>query len=470
MKNFTRITTERHGYLVARLIDEEGGFLAPFDAFMDSLTSKGYSQCTVSRYGFSVANFLDFLTEAGVFGQAASQKEILEAVDQYIPIRLNAEEHIKTARRKGCSASRWDKLAHALQIGQLSKASLPNTLAAINSFLRLSEANHHLAVEEAQYRSGEVLANLSPSQLFQVSLRDLSTREQKALMRSSMLAAVVRLKPKGIKRPQGHIRYRSSGTNGARGDGRLDFPMAFLPELFQRASNQRDRAYWLLLAAGGLRSHEAEQLRIPDIDFQNRLVFVEDPDDLRHSSQLPDRYKLRFKGRTVSQVFLMQPFRDLFFEALECYWKFEYDPRAEHDFVFQDIRRGYDGRPFYCVSDQAKVKAFSKTCDAIELPRTAAGRRYGRHSLRHFYGVFMLNYLPLPDGFGLRIDEVQRLMGHKDQKTTLQYAREDKLILESKLSFADDAILSQAVSPDDLPRLIADRYEHEARLIRSAIK
>ena len=116
------------------------------------------------------------------------------------------------------------------------------------------------------------------------------------------------------------------------------------------------------------------------------------------------------------------------------------------------------------------MKAFSKTCDAIELPRTAAGRRYGRHSLRHFYGMFMLNYLPLPDGFGLRIDEVQRLMGHKDQKTTLQYAREDKLILESKLSFADDAILSQAVSPDDLPKLIADRYEHEARLIRSAIK
>jgi hypothetical protein len=86
MKNFTRITTERHGYLVARLIDEEGVFLAPFDAFMDSLTSKGYSQCTDRRYGFAVANFLDFLTEAGVFGQAASQKEILEVVDQYIPI------------------------------------------------------------------------------------------------------------------------------------------------------------------------------------------------------------------------------------------------------------------------------------------------------------------------------------------------------------------------------------------------
>lgn len=109
-----------------------------------------------------------------------------------------------------------------------------------------------------------------------------------------MLAAVVKLKPTGIKRPRGHIRYRSSGITGAPGDGRLDFPMAYLPRLFQRASNQRDRAYWLLLAAGGLRSHEAEQLRI--LARVWKLLCRQDRQEESSGAYLCSRFNVMFLG------------------------------------------------------------------------------------------------------------------------------------------------------------------------------
>lgn len=319
MKNYTRIIVERQGYVVARLIDDEGDFLEPFDAFMDSLTAQGLSQSTVTRYGYVVASFLDFLTEAGVFGQVASRRDILKVVSQYVPTLLNANEHIMKATKGLSATTRWDELAHTLRIRQLSKASLPNTLAAINGFLKLSVENHQLTVEETQFQLSEVSYFDSPKQLFRAPLHKLSRYEQKALMRGSMLATVMRLNPSGVKRPGEVLKYKSPNISNIQNEDALDFPMLYLRLLFQRATSSRDRAYWLLLAAGGLRGHEAEQLRLPDIDFRNRLVFVEDPHDLRYSSQLPDRYKLKFKGRTVSQTYLMQPFRDLFFDALEDY-------------------------------------------------------------------------------------------------------------------------------------------------------
>ncbi len=49
----------------------------------------------------------------------------------------------------------------------------------------------------------------------------------------------------------------------------------------------------------------------------------------------------------------------------------------------------------------------------------------------------MLNYLPVPDGPGLALSEVQTLMGHARTESTAIYAREDRDILSAKIELAD---------------------------------
>jgi hypothetical protein len=53
-------------------------------------------------------------------------------------------------------------------------------------------------------------------------------------------------------------------------------------------------------------------------------------------------------------------------------------------------------------------------------------------------------------------------MGHKSEKTTAHYAREDGTILAAKLEHADALVNSASWNLGDLPKLIADRLRHEA--------
>lgn len=466
MKHFERLKFEKDGYKVMRLLDQEGHFVVPFDEFTTHLMNGGYSQSTINRYGDVVAVFLDYLTEAGVYGRPATHKQIKEAVERYLSIRLTDRSLGQRFRAKNGLLCKWDKIAVDLDLKTLSRSSLENTKAAINLFLQLSAERHRLDIEETVLRGVNVNVSQSPRELFELQHRNMSAREQSMLVKRAMLASVVRHDPKGIVVSEGYLKRRSTSRGALIDQDHMAFPTEMIASLLGGATSRRDRAYWLLLVGTGLRSHEAEQITWKDVDIQRRLVFVNDPEKLRYSNTLPEVHKLRFKGRAVSQTYFIQPFRDQFFEALEDYVRFEAFPCTNHDFVFQDIRTGYAGRPFYQLSDTSKVKAFVKACDHAEVPRKPSGARYGRHSLRHWYGVFLLNFLPLPDGFGLRIDEVQRLMGHKDRKTTEKYAREDKLILESKLEAADAILGSSASGIRDLRKIIADRYEHNAAEIR----
>jgi len=469
MLHYVKLKVEKNGYHVARLLDRDGMLETSFEVYIQRLINKGYSQSTVTRYGDVVAVFLDYLTETGVYGTPSTRGEILDAVDRYLGIRLAADIYRKNSLEKGNFASRWEKVAEALKLKRLSRVSMANTKAAINLFLKLSEEKHAIAIEEAKLRGIEVSSSSSPRDLSQGNTRDLSGFEQGALMKSSMLGAVMRYDPSGITVPKPTVGFSPGLPTSPTDCYHMEFPLEFLAPLFDAATSHRDRVYWLLIAGTGIRSHEADQVRWEHIDIDDRLVFVEDPENLRYSCSLPEPHKLRFKGRTVSQTYFLQPFNDLFFEALEAYVKFEAEPCVNHDFVFQDIRTGQGGRPFYQVSDAAKVRAFSRACERIGVQRRPSGKRYSRHSLRHWYGVFTLNYLPLPGGYGLRIDEVQKLMGHKLRKSTEIYAREDRAILESKLAFADEILQSNQFDIGDLPRLVAERYEQLARDIRERI-
>ena len=78
----------------------------------------------------------------------------------------------------------------------------------------------------------------------------------------------------------------------------------------------------------------------------------------------------------------------------------------------------------------------------------------------------MLNYIPVPGGFGLRDSEVQMLMGHKDINSTRHYARQDDTMLRVKLEAADRLIYEGSFDVSDFPLLIAERLISEAETFK----
>jgi len=472
VRHYTRFKTTLNGVPVISLINNAGKRVEAFDLFVAQLIEQDAAHQTLTRYSDVVANFVDYLTEADVFGTAATLADINTAVERYIPIRVKTDNY--RARYEAGEDDEYVQYAgpiiKALNITALSPASLSNTIAAINDFLRLAERTHRLKLEAADFHGHKLENADAPNEMFEAlqGAVEMTPTQKHSMLQHSMLAGVVRLNPEGIKRPRG-LAYKPKGKGNKKKDPDKDFPMEFLSTLFDAATSWRDRAIWILMASAGLRTSEAAQVLWSDIDIALRKVWINDPEGLRFSGQLDKTERLRFKGRDVTATYLMQPLRDLFFEALENYMRFEYTPGVNHDFVFQDIRKGQNGRPYYEMSDQSQVRAFNRACDKIGVSRRRDGKRYGKHSLRHFYGVFMLNYLPVPGGYGLQLDEVRQLMGHTHIETTSQYAKKDKTILQSKLLFADRAVVSAGDDLVSLPALIAERLEFEAKKIRGKL-
>jgi integrase len=174
--------------------------------------------------------------------------------------------------------------------------------------------------------------------------------------------------------------------------------------------------------------------------------------------------KVRFKGRITSKTYLFEPLRTEFFKWFELYLRNEYIPTTEHDYVFQIVAGERRGNPLNTASDTARKKSFKKTVRraSVEGPPGCPDYVWTPHSLRHLYGVYMLNYIPVPGGFGLKASEVQMLMGHKDINSTLIYARHNTLMLRAKLEAADRLIFDGGFDVNTFPELIAKRLMAEA--------
>jgi integrase len=235
---------------------------------------------------------------------------------------------------------------------------------------------------------------------------------------------------------------------------RRDFPIQCVIPLANMATSKRDKALWLFLAASGTRASEARNLQWTDIDPATQEVFIFDPLGRRLGGDMTQQERIRFKGRTVSMTYLIQPFKQLFFEALAEYVNEEYVPsRDERDagFVFQYIEPRRRGVPYVSASDASLNANFHIACERVSLQLEPEMRNVldGRtlHSLRHMYGVYMVNDFPvdLKEGrFGLELSEVQILMGHKELRTTRHYARPKRQSLQSKLLLADQQLLGSS--------------------------
>lgn len=439
-----------------RLYDPCDVPISVFSEFCRKL--KGLSNDTLRRYTTVVARFIDYLYEVKVLGSSPVSRAVVnDAIEYYLELLRSGEAiSLLVGRRERARYDEGDEareaalrgVAHRLGIKPLASGSWDNTIAALNHFLRTCASLEREAKEMAILTGGLDRSLVNDSEWDYRPLLEavdgvttFSQEEVQHLKQSTMLGGVIRFRSGELMRPKGlrkSVRQqRQIDANG------LDFPLEHFLALIDSTAFWRDRALWCLLLASGIRRSEALNLQWCDIDFEKREVYVLDPELLRYGREMPQTERdLRFKGRTVSRTYLFLPYRDWFFECISKYRKEEYRlPQDGNDFVFQYLIRPYHGRPLVEATDETLNSAFTSAVKRAGIPGPPMSRNYvwTAHSLRHAYGVHMLNDYDVPGQTspGLTLAEVQQLMGHKDIKATRKYARERTSRLRDKLKAHD---------------------------------
>jgi integrase/recombinase XerC len=144
----------------------------------------------------------------------------------------------------------------------------------------------------------------------------------------------------------------------------------------------RDWAILLLIVQSACRGGEAAQLRLSDLDLDNKRAYV------RETKNNEPRY-IYFEEEAV--------------EAIRAY--LECRPEVDHDFVFASIR----GTPMTAASISQMIR---RRCEDAGLDPT-----YGSHSLRHRAALTLFK-----SGEDPRV--IQRYLGHKDMAVTRKYGQE----------------------------------------------
>lgn len=456
LKNLTKIEIVYQEKTSWRVVDDEGDYVAAFDIFCRNLIRKCLALATRKRYGEVVARFIDYLIEIKAFGQPLSSFQINEAIYGYLLLlqfgcdipgcAKDASKQISKlsdAKIHGYNKNdnngldlTWLKLAAtALKAKPIAPKSFDNTLAAINLFLELSESIAREDVERARLSNLELPTEYIPLIDAISGSAALSYGEKKQMRANSMLAHVIASHGDKVKRP---ARLGIKGLKKQEVD--LDFPLDKLKALVDSTKSLRDKSLWLLLAGSGIRMSEALNLRWSDVDFKMEKVWINDPNKRRFGDQMSPDEKVRFKGRTISETYIIGLFRHELFEALKQYKLNEASRLGSNDHVFQFLKGGKRGKPYRASSDAQRSNSFKRALQksGILAPK---GQEYTPHSLRHAFGIYMLNDCPIPGGFGLRLEEVQMLMGHELVRTTMQYARRNKHILMASLESADKKLL-----------------------------
>lgn len=201
-------------------------------------------------------------------------------------------------------------------------------------------------------------------------------------------------------------------------------------------------ALYSLLAATGMRTHEALQLRFIDIITEidgSTSIELHSPFSRPTPGLTPNESaKLAWKGRETHRTFMIEPFASIFWENLKNYLELEYNQSVNHDFIFQLD----NGRPFFTSDRKNRNTTFKRYATKSGVKETKSIRI---HSLRHMYGTYILNYMPVPGNRipGLPLVYVQRLMGHASSSSTMRYAKQDEDILDAYLEHANKYVMGQ---------------------------
>jgi integrase len=449
LNNVVREKHVRNGQVTWRLRTRAGDPVLAFNYFCEK--NAGYSFRTQKRYAEVASRFIDYLYESRIFDQAIPPGRLNAVVEAY-PTLLRDGSEITASRIRKSKSDLWlAEVAEQLDWGPLALKSFDNTIAAVNRFLRLSESLAREAAEKA------AVLGLTAKQDYSALIKSLdgtvavSRFEVAAMKQNSMFGNVAKYAPKGIQRARG---LPGPGTPSPSSRRTLDFPRESLPALIEAADSWRDKSFWLLLAATGIRTSEALNLFLDDIDMETQKVYVFDPQGRRAELGENDPNRLRFKGREMAYTYPIPELRQDLFYALQQYLRLEFVPRyrrGEPAYLFQYIEPSMRGQPYVDASHAALAQSFKRAVKNANIPVPKEGKNWVLHSLRHMYAVYMVNDFPVNPQigqFGLPLVEVQMMMGHASIRSTAHYARSKQRRLEARLAASDQAMLG--MSTDEL--------------------
>lgn len=442
LNNVVRQKHCRNGQETWTLSTREGEPVLAFNLFCQK--NGDYSFRTQKRYAEVASRFIDYLYEAKVFEQVVRPGYLNAVVEAYPTLLRNGSKLTASRVRKSNDDVWLAEVAERLDWEPLAPKSFDNTIAAVNRFLRLSESLAREAEEKAALLGFDLKQGYTTLVRALDGAVPLNWQEVAAMKQHSMFGNVAKYVPKGIQRARG---FRGSGASTPNSRRILDFPRESLAALIEAGRTWRDKSFWLLLAATGVRTSEALNLQLDDVDMEAQKIYVFDPAGRRAGLGEAGSSRLRFKGREMAFTFPIPELRRDLFYALQQYLRFEFVPCykfGEPAYLFQYVDSARRGRPYVDASHAALVQSFRRAVKAANIPLPHEGKDWVLHSLRHMYGVYMVNDFPVNPQlgqFGLPLVDVQMMMGHMNIRSTAHYARSKRRRLEARLAASDQAML-----------------------------
>jgi integrase len=464
LKHVTLLRDTKNGAATWKLLGPDGHRLPSFDAYATSLL-RNCRRNTRSTYCRHVAYFIDYLIEVLVLlwsdGQKPTQTDLIDAIEAY-------DDYLVMG---GASQN---LIARTVDASVPSRLNSPKSSdlahAAIRRFLKLSERFRAEMLEL-------VKTGLRTEAVDRLPLFDgigarvaINGPQRQALMETSMFASVVAGGPK----LKDHTILPKSRVASAFDSSRA-FPFDKIRAFISQLPTHRDKAYYALIAGTGGRGHEPLQILFEDVNVSaGEVKFIDPRGRPRNQSYLyldaSEREKLDWKGRTTEKTFLIEPFATIFFTELELYLKKEYIAHGLHFFVFQYLDNKNIGRPYFLSDASSRREIFKRAIRGLQLSNSIAGA----HSLRHSYGMYLLNYFPKSNGeYGLSLPFVQQMMGHSNVNSTKKYAKYDTDLIEQELEYANKMVYDGS-APESIVEIklkalnvLAKKLEQELNMERN---
>jgi len=414
------------------LLGPTGAELPSFAAFAKTLRSSPFN--TRTKYCSSVADFFDFYFEA-VLHLTVESESVLLTKEQLVSIITAWPSYLTDGESSGDSLAA--EVAKTLPSPRVLGSTAANKQVALSRFLRRSERLRRQSEEFSTLGLLTLKVDYEPLLKELGQLRAIGISERFQILRTSMLGS--------LTSSQSTREMALTANVVENFDRNRAFPLNRFEEFVDALPSYRDKSLYCLYAASGCRSHEGLQLLWSDVDIINgeiKLIspFVR-PNHSSYAALTPlERDLLAWKGRETNDTFLIEPYLSMFFENLEHYHREEYYPHGRHQFVFQIAKRPSRGKPYFLTDTSTRQEVFDTAAKKIGLDKAAAGP----HSLRHAYGTYLLNYMPLQNGgYGLPIGSVRVAMAHASVKSTEKYALLDKDLLSAQVQFANLQVFHQ---------------------------
>ncbi|MEZ8155152.1 tyrosine-type recombinase/integrase [Vibrio splendidus] len=421
----------------------------PFEEYIELLVDKGYASTTVEQYAGHVSRFLDFLYEVRAVSAemdvAFEPSKVFRLYQDYLTLGQNSNTKLISQV--------------AINIGkdnETSFKSIANGIEASLSIfmeLRMFDKDDHSFLDSIKHEHNidhRELSQMARNSWFEATKRNFGSKSQKK----------VKLFRRAAKKNN-----RTSLKTLTKEKIRKSFPIDKSVQFFyssditpaSKFSKVRDFLFYSLLASTGVRTSEALQVTVDDINWDEKTIDIISPNE-RHNTGLTQKESeaLCDKGRATSLTFMIQPFAHIFWSILKIYMERHYKANVSHRFLFQKA----NGRPFFCSCRSSRSKTLKRYIKAFD----PALEHLGHHSFRHTYAFYTLNYFPIVDEHsnptdrqGLPMAYVKLLMGHQNISSTEVYAKQDIDLIEFVLSAANSFVRDQNISLQDLAIQYFDR-------------